>query len=63
MSLELTFDKEYSFSSVENRFSDYNGKPVIKIGVNIKDASGQLKDMDSILSETAARWDNLDKAQ
>ena len=34
-----------------------------KIGVNIKDASGQLKDMDTILNETAAKWENLDKAQ
>lgn len=34
-----------------------------KIGVNIKDASGALKDMDTILNETAAKWDNLDKAQ
>ena len=34
-----------------------------KVGVNIKDASGQLKDMDTILNETAAKWENLDKAQ
>lgn len=33
------------------------------IGVNIKDASGQLKDMDTILEETAGKWDKLDKAQ
>jgi hypothetical protein len=33
-----------------------------KIGVNIKDASGQLKDMDTILNETAAKWDTLDRA-
>jgi TP901 family phage tail tape measure protein len=33
-----------------------------KVGVNIKDASGQLKDMDVILSETAAKWDTLDRA-
>lgn len=34
-----------------------------KIGVNIKDASGNLKDMDTILNETAAQWENLEKAQ
>ena len=34
-----------------------------KVGVNIKDASGQLKDMDTILNETAAKWDTLDRAQ
>lgn len=39
--LELTFDKEYTFTSVENRFSDYNGKPVIKIGVNVKNLSSE----------------------
>ena len=34
-----------------------------KVGVNIKDASGNLKDMDVILNETAAKWETLDKAQ
>ena len=33
------------------------------VGVNIKDASGSLKDMDTILEETASKWDQLDKAQ
>ena len=33
------------------------------IGVNIKDTSGNLKDMDTILDETAAKWDTLDQAQ
>lgn len=33
------------------------------VGVNIKDASGNLKDMDTILDETAAKWDTLDQAQ
>lgn len=32
-------------------------------GVNIKDASGNLKDMDDILTETAAKWGELDRAQ
>ncbi|MDV3428277.1 MAG: phage tail tape measure protein [Bacillota bacterium] len=30
------------------------------IGVRILDANGNLKQMDDILDETAARWDNLD---
>ena len=34
-----------------------------KVGVNIKDASGQLKDMDVILEETASKWQNLDRDQ
>ena len=34
-----------------------------KVGVNIQDASGQLKDMDVILDELAAKWDTLDRGQ
>lgn len=34
-----------------------------KVGVNIKDATGALKDMDQILTETATRWKTLDKDQ
>lgn len=34
-----------------------------KVGVNIQDASGQLKDMDVILDELAAKWDTLNKGQ
>ena len=34
-----------------------------KVGVNIQDVSGQLKDMDIILEETAAKWKELDKDQ
>lgn len=33
------------------------------VGVNIKDTSGQLKDMDTILDETANKWENLSNAQ
>jgi hypothetical protein len=32
-----------------------------KVGVNIKDASGGLKEMNQILDETAAKWGTLDK--
>lgn len=34
-----------------------------KVGVNIKDASGELKDMDQILEETATKWQALDRDQ
>ena len=34
-----------------------------KVGVNIKDANGDLKDMDIILDELGAKWDNISKAQ
>jgi hypothetical protein len=33
----------------------------MKVGVNIKDANGQLKDMDTILNEMASKWDTLSK--
>lgn len=34
-----------------------------KVGVNIKDANDNLKDMDTILDETAAKWKTLSQAQ
>lgn len=34
-----------------------------KIGVDIIDVNGEMKDMDSILDETAGRWDGLTRAQ
>lgn len=34
-----------------------------KVGVNIKDANGELKDMDTILDQTGARWQTLNKDQ
>ena len=39
--LELTFDSNYSFSTVENSYSEHNGKSVIKLGVNVKNVSSQ----------------------
>ena len=38
-------------------------KALQTVGVDILDATGNLKDMDTILDETAARWQNLDQAQ
>ena len=34
-----------------------------KVGINILDASGNLKDMDNILNEMGNKWDNISKAQ
>ena len=34
-----------------------------KVGVDIKDANGELKDMDIILDQTGARWSTLSKDQ
>lgn len=39
--LELTFDKNYTFTSINNRYSDHNGKSVIKIGINVKNISAE----------------------
>ena len=42
-----------------NKYSE----ALYKIGVNIFDANNNLKNMDVILKETAAKWDTLTKAQ
>ena len=34
-----------------------------KVGINIKDANNELKDMDTILQEMGAKWDQLNKDQ
>jgi TP901 family phage tail tape measure protein len=34
-----------------------------KVGVDIKDANGELKDMDIILDEVGAKWETLGKDQ
>jgi len=39
--LELTLDTNYTFVTVNNRFSDLNGRSVIKIGVNVKNVSSE----------------------
>ncbi len=36
---------------------------LMKVGINIKDASGQLKDMDIILEEMGAKWQQLGQDQ
>ena len=33
------------------------------VGINIKNANGELKDMDTILDQLGSRWDTLSKAQ
>ena len=39
--LELTFDSTYSFATVVNQFSEYNARPVIKLGVTVKNISSE----------------------
>jgi len=38
-------------------------KALASVGVNIKDASGNLKDMDQILNETMDKWQDLTREQ
>ncbi len=38
-------------------------KALAAVGIDIKDVSGNLKDMDTILDETAAKWKTLSQAQ
>lgn len=37
--LELTFDSTYSFATLDNMFSEYDGRLVIQLGVNVKNIS------------------------
>lgn len=45
--LEITFDNNYSFVTVNNQFSEYNNSDVIKLGVNIKNISSEKKSLNS----------------
>lgn len=38
-------------------------KALETVGVNIKDASGELESMDNILDDLASKWDTLDQAE
>lgn len=39
--LQLTFDTTYSFDSVKNEFSEFNGRSVVKLGVTVKNVSSE----------------------
>lgn len=42
-----------------NKYSE----ALLKVGINVKDQNGQLKDMDSILNEMGSKWNTLAKDQ
>lgn len=42
-----------------NKYSE----ALLKVGVNIKDANGNLKDMDTLLNEIGVRWQTLERDQ
>jgi hypothetical protein len=39
--LEITFDSTYTFVTIQNQFSEYNGKSVIKLGATVKNISSE----------------------
>ena len=39
--LEITISSNYSFTTVNNQFSDYNGKDVVKIPISVKNLSNE----------------------
>lgn len=39
--LELTLDTTYSFVTLKNRYSEHNGKSVIKLGVTVKNLASE----------------------
>lgn len=43
--MELTFDTTYSFVTVDNEYSEYNGQSVIKLGVNVKNVSSETSSL------------------
>jgi hypothetical protein len=42
-----------------NKYSE----ALAKVGISIFDTSGEMKNMDNILDEMAAKWDTLSRAQ
>ena len=39
--LEITLDSDYSFTKVENRYSENNGKDVVRVGATVKNVSAE----------------------
>ena len=50
--LELSFDTSYSFATINNRYSDKNGKSVIKLGVNVKNISNEKNHLNMFYYDT-----------
>ena len=55
----LTLGETLEDGTTLNKYSE----ALYKVGINIKDASGGLKDMDTILDELGAKWQQLSKDQ
>ena len=55
----LTFSFEKEDGTTLNQYSE----ALYKVGINIKDSAGNLKDMDVILEEMGSKWDKLSRAQ
>lgn len=50
--LELKFDDKYSFTTVNNKYSEHNGKSVIKLGVNVKNLSSEKNRLNMFFYKT-----------
>ncbi len=44
--LEYTFDTTYSFTTIDNQYSNHNKEEVIKIGATVKNVSEELNSID-----------------
>lgn len=53
----LTLGETLDDGTTLNKYSE----ALNKVGINIKDASGEMKDMDNILDEMGAKWETLGK--
>lgn len=58
---EITLDKNYSFVTLDNEFSELNGSTVIKLGATIKNVSGETGSLNQFyMSEFGSKGTELD---
>lgn len=57
--------KENIAGTADSEFDDLDYNKVDKalktVGINIKDASGQFRDLDDVFLELSSKWDGLDR--
>ena len=49
---EVTFDKDFSYVTLDNQFSEYHGSTVIKLGATIKNNSGETGNINMFYMKT-----------
>ncbi len=61
--LEFTLDTEYSFTTIDNEFSDLNNSDVIKLGVTVKNVSDETTSLNmfyySLFGSQGTELDNV----